>query len=164
MKSEGADRSGFSIIEAVLALGVVAVSLIAILGLMPVSIKTNQNSQEQTTASAIATDILSDLYATSTTKSTSAHYSIPIPLPGALATPAPMYLNASGQWNQTPPQPTPPTVFQSDSRYGVQIRFVGPTSGTRASTTGTIFVWWPATVPLSNASGFIGTYVALDRN
>src|SRR5438874_8264067 len=161
MKSEGADRSGFSIIEAVLALGVIAVSLIAILGLMPVSIKTNQNSQEQTTAWAIATDILSDLYATPTTSSTSAHYSIPIPLPGAIAGPAPMYLNASGQWNQTPPQPTPPTVLQSDSRYGVQIRLVGPGGGTRASTTGTIFVWWPATVPLSNASGFTGTYIAL---
>lgn len=163
MKRPTSNNIAFSLIEVTLALGVIAFCLVAVLGLVPVSIKTNQSSQEQTSTANIGADVIADLYATPTTQSTSKHYAIAIPVAGGTASTT-RYLNESGQWNQAPPQPTPPTAAQSDSRYGVQVRLIGPNAGTRASTVGTLFVWWPATVPLSNAAGSISSYIAIDRN
>jgi uncharacterized protein (TIGR02598 family) len=55
--------SAFSLVEVTLALGVAAFCLIAVLGLLPASIKTQQASIQQTTANSIISQIFSDLRA-----------------------------------------------------------------------------------------------------
>src|SRR5690349_21540030 len=55
--------AGFSLVELTLALGVAAFCLIALLGLLPASLKTQQNSIEQTVANGVITEILGDLRA-----------------------------------------------------------------------------------------------------
>ena len=52
---------GFSLVEVTLALGIAAFCLLAIFGLIPVGLASNQNSISQTSASDIATMIVADL-------------------------------------------------------------------------------------------------------
>jgi len=63
MKQSLPKTSGFSLVEVTLALGVAAFCLIAVLGLLPASLKTQQASIEQTTANSIISQIYSDLRA-----------------------------------------------------------------------------------------------------
>jgi type II secretory pathway pseudopilin PulG len=55
--------SGFSLVEVALALGVAAVCLLVLLGLLPTGTKTQQNSIQQTTANQILSQICSFLRA-----------------------------------------------------------------------------------------------------
>src|SRR5881628_1228116 len=55
--------AGFSLVEVTLALGVAAFCLIAVLGLLPTSLRTQQASIEQTVANGVITEILGDLRA-----------------------------------------------------------------------------------------------------
>jgi len=55
--------TGFSLVELTLALGVAGFCLIAVLGLLPISAKTNQAAIQQTTANAIISEIAADLNA-----------------------------------------------------------------------------------------------------
>jgi type II secretory pathway pseudopilin PulG len=52
---------GFSLVEVVLALGVIAFALVGIMGLFPVALKSAQESQRETRATLIAQQIFSDL-------------------------------------------------------------------------------------------------------
>jgi uncharacterized protein (TIGR02598 family) len=55
--------AAFSLVEITLALGVGAFCLIAVLGLLPTGLKTQQTSIQQTTANTISSQILADLSA-----------------------------------------------------------------------------------------------------
>jgi type II secretory pathway pseudopilin PulG len=55
--------AGFSLVEVALALGVAAICLVTMLGLLPAGVKTQQNSIEQTTANQIISQIYSFLRA-----------------------------------------------------------------------------------------------------
>ena len=55
--------AAFSLVEVALALGVAAFCLIAVLGLLPASLKTQQASIQQTTANSIISQIFTDLRA-----------------------------------------------------------------------------------------------------
>jgi uncharacterized protein (TIGR02598 family) len=55
--------SAFSLVETTFALGVAAFALLAILGMLPVSLKTQQAGVQQTTANAIISSIFADLRA-----------------------------------------------------------------------------------------------------
>jgi len=57
------DASAFSLVEVTLALGVAAFCLIAVLGLLPTSLKTQQVSIQQTTANQIVSTVFSFLRA-----------------------------------------------------------------------------------------------------
>src|SRR5438874_9387261 len=63
MKRPLSGSAAFSLVEVTLALGVDAVSLIVVLGLLPASLKTQQSSIQQTTANQIISTIYSDLRA-----------------------------------------------------------------------------------------------------
>jgi uncharacterized protein (TIGR02598 family) len=58
---------GFSLVEVVLALGVVAFAIVAILGVIPVGLSSGRSSQSETRAAQIAQDILSSLASQSQT-------------------------------------------------------------------------------------------------
>lgn len=55
------EAEAFSLVEVVLALGVIAFALIAILGVFPVGLATQHSAQDDTRAAQIAGDILSSL-------------------------------------------------------------------------------------------------------
>jgi uncharacterized protein (TIGR02598 family) len=63
MKCSSHKTAAFSLVEIVLALGVVAFALIAVVGMLPVSLKTQQASVQQTTATSISTQIVTELTA-----------------------------------------------------------------------------------------------------
>jgi type II secretory pathway pseudopilin PulG len=63
MKQPMPRMAAFSLVEVTLALGVAALCLIAVLGLLPTSLKTQQTSMQQTTANQIISTIFSDLRA-----------------------------------------------------------------------------------------------------
>ncbi len=63
MKWSLAETAAFSLVEVTLALGVAAFCLVAVLGLLPTSLKTQQASIQQTTANSIISQIFSDLRA-----------------------------------------------------------------------------------------------------
>jgi uncharacterized protein (TIGR02598 family) len=63
MKSSSPEAAAFSLVELTLALGVAAFCLLAVLGLLPTSLKTQQASIQQTTANQIVSTIFSDLRA-----------------------------------------------------------------------------------------------------
>jgi uncharacterized protein (TIGR02598 family) len=63
MKRWLAGNVAFSLVEVTLALGVAAFCLIAVLGLLPTGLRTQQASIEQTTANTISSQIVADLSA-----------------------------------------------------------------------------------------------------
>ena len=66
----------FSLVELVLALGVLAFCLIAVFGLMPVGMQTNRNATSQTAATNIIGGIVADLRATPAAATTSPQFAI----------------------------------------------------------------------------------------
>lgn len=52
---------GFSLIEVVLALGIISFALVGIMGLFPIALKSSQESQRETRATIIAQQIVNDL-------------------------------------------------------------------------------------------------------
>ena len=63
MKRSPPEAAGFSLVEVTLALGVAAICLITLLGLLPAGVKTQQTSIQQTTANQIISQIFSFLRA-----------------------------------------------------------------------------------------------------
>jgi len=63
MKRPPPETAAFSLVEVALALGVAAFALLAIMGMLPMSLKTQQASIQQTTANTIISQIFSDLRA-----------------------------------------------------------------------------------------------------
>jgi uncharacterized protein (TIGR02598 family) len=63
MKRPLSGSAAFSLVEVTLALGVAAFVLLAIIGMLPTSLKTQQASIQQTTANQIISQIFSDLRA-----------------------------------------------------------------------------------------------------
>jgi uncharacterized protein (TIGR02598 family) len=138
--------AGFSLVEVTLALGVMAICLIAVFGLLPVGLNSNQAAIQQTATSAVLTMISEDLHSTPKTASSSLRFNIPIP-DGAT-----LYFNESG---------TPDS--QANSRYRAAVTFTPSTN--RLATSGRILISWPAQQDdPSKASGSVETFLALDRN
>jgi len=63
MKRPLSETAAFSLVEVTLALGVAAFALLAILGMLPTGLKTQQTSTQQTTANTIMSQIFADLSA-----------------------------------------------------------------------------------------------------
>lgn len=63
--SASSDKSGFSLIEIILAIGIISFALVGILGLFPVAVNAATNSQRETQAALIARTIFDQLEARS---------------------------------------------------------------------------------------------------
>ena len=63
VKSRADEIAGFTLVEVTMALGIAAVCLIPLIGLLPTSLKTQQSSIQQTTANQIISQISSFLRA-----------------------------------------------------------------------------------------------------
>src|SRR5437762_1850414 len=76
MKRLAHSTAAFSLVEITLALGVAAIFLIAIFGLLPVGVQINQKSTSQTDATAIMSNVIADMRATPAGTSPSTQYNI----------------------------------------------------------------------------------------
>jgi Tfp pilus assembly protein PilV len=153
--------NGFSLIEVTLALGVAAVSLLAIFALLPVGIKTNQLAIEQTASTNVLSAITADLRATPVTTTrggaaTSPRFGIPIPAnPVGANITSNLYFTTEGEFS---------TTLTPISRYCVSITFLPNGAGARTATFAHLRAAWPAAAALTNAEGTAEWFVALDRN
>ena len=139
----------FSLVEVTLALGVAAVALIAIFGLLVTGTQTNHTAVAQTAASDILTAVAADLRATPKTSTTSTQFGIQI------GTDTPLYFNAAGQAS---------TTRNNDSRYLLWIKFPA-NGGGRTATFVHLRMTWPAAAdPTKPNTSAAETFVALDRN
>jgi uncharacterized protein (TIGR02598 family) len=152
-------RSGFSLVEICLALGIAAFCLVAIFSLLPIGLRGNMESSEETVATGILSLVSADLQSCPVTTprgqaATTVQFGIPIPgNPVAAETVvAPRYFSESG-YDGTSAQP--------NSHYRVDVTFL-TNSGTHAATMAHVKASWPSAAP--NPLGRIETLVALDRN
>ena len=151
------NAKGFSLVEVTLAIGIAGFALLAIFGLLPVGLSSNQASIQQTEAANIVTGIMADLRQvpnavtlaanTNTLSSVSPRYGIDAA--GAGST---VYLDESGALKSAAAQ----------ARYKAVVQLTQPSAGQRTATYGSIVISWPAAA--TNSSGTLKNFVALDRN
>jgi uncharacterized protein (TIGR02598 family) len=160
MKQRSQACSAFSLAEVTLALGVAAVAFISILGMLPVALKTQQTSIEQTIASNIISEIIGDLRAAyNGPGSNSSQFGVELRrLPPGLAqkyTPAPIYFALDG----TQLQGAAGAVFKTT------ITYFSATNITDATLTlVNLKVTWPAAQnDLTKVAGSVETVAVIDR-
>ena len=147
-------RSGFSLVEVTLALGVAAFCLLAVFGLLPIGLKTQQTAIEQTAATRIVSAVVSDLRSTARATTTSSLFTINIPANTASSS-STLYFDTEGHFSPT---------IGANSRYRLTITFIPNSTGGRGATFAHLLVTWPAAASTANAAGAAETFLALDRN
>jgi uncharacterized protein (TIGR02598 family) len=156
--------NGFSLVEVTLALGVAAISLVAIFGLLATGLQTNYSATEQTASSDILAAVAADLRATPKTTplaspTPSLQFGINIPAnPVSSPGPSPttLYFNAQGQSSTSP---------NASSRYRLVITFRPNGAGSRTATFVDLRMTWPAAAaPTSANTGAAEIFAALERN
>ena len=153
--------NAFSLVEVTLALGIAAVSLLAIFALLPVGVKTNQIAIEQTASTDVLSAVAADLRATPVTTprggaATSPRFGIAIPPNpvGANATTT-LYFTSEGLFS---------TTLAPGSRYRVSVTFFPNGAEARTATFAHLNATWPAPAAPIKAEGTAEMFVALDRN
>lgn len=162
--------AAFSLVEVALALGIAVFALVAIIGLIPVGLNSNQASSEQTAAAGLAAAMVADLRAAPVAVppalKNSPRYQVPLP-PSGYATHS-LFLKEDGSAaggvdaNADPSQ---------DPRYRASLFITAPTSATqKGATIVRILITWPAVadsqaaVPPVKFSGSYEVLTALNRN
>ena len=138
--------AAFSLVEVTLALGIAALCLIAVLGLMPVAALTNRNATSQTAVTNVIASVIADMRAT--TSSTSPQYGI------TFGTTKTLYFDDAGQFA---------TSLGANSRYRVRITFPSSPSGLSYAD---VKASWPAPVDPATTTpgGTVEIFAAFDRN
>src|SRR3954451_634146 len=166
MKRELQNGRAFSLVEVVLALGVVAVCLFAVAGMFPVALKTQQTSIQQTTANEIIAQILADLRA-----------DVRLP-PGQASKEQTSGFNLHGHWaavsrpdtiyfttdgDQTPAGGINLSPVPSDAVFRVKITYLLPPTST--TSLADIAVTWPSQVDPDSGvpAGKVETFIAVNR-
>jgi len=125
----------FSLVEVVLALGVIAIAITAILGLLPVALSTGHSAQDETRAAQIAEDMISAMTSQAPTSFT--NVTLPVPPTIDLTNPSGYTFSADNDGNLAAYSPSLPyTVILAinpnpagfDSGYASQVtvRVVSP--------------------------------------
>ena len=162
MKHRSHARRAFSLAEVTLALGIAGFAFIAILGMMPVALKVQQASVQQTTANEIMAAILNDLRADvvlppgQTSKETDSGFG----LHGhwaQVATPDTLYFTNAGNQTGSVNASGPDAVFRAKITY-----LFPPTTTTSVAN---VTITWPAQVDPTTGTpaGSVGTYIAVNR-
>ena len=155
--------SAFSLVELTLAIGVAAVCLVTVLGLLPVGVQTNRNAASQTAATNIIAAVVADMRATPRCQPTSNQYQIQlgtqVGCPAVFsATNKTLYFDGTGYST---------TSSDTNSRYQLNVAFnVGNLTGicSAASPCATLTLTWPAQANPTSASGSVQVAAVLDRN
>ena len=162
--------SGFSLVEVTLALSVAAFCLIAVFGLLPVGLNSNQASIEQTAAAGMATRISADLRAAPPAALKSPLYQITFPVRDPASSKSETHTFFLKEDGTVAGNPDTDTNAGQNPRYRATLSFSAPAANQRTTTTVRLFLTWPAvadmtaSLPPSKFSGSFETVVALDRN
>jgi type II secretory pathway component PulJ len=164
MKYPSRSYSAFSLAEVALALGVAGVAFIAVLGMMPVGLKTQQASVNQTKANAVMSQAINYLRADvrlppglaknsqGDWTTLNGHWGTPVHLPDTLFFTGDG-LEINGSVNQSAPQNA---VFRATITY-----LLPPTATTSIAK---ITVSWPAAqTDLTKVAGSIEMFAAVNR-
>jgi uncharacterized protein (TIGR02598 family) len=140
--------AAFSLLEVVLALGVAAFCLIAVLGLLPVGVQTNRNANSQTAVSNIIATVVSDLRTTPAAATTSPEFAITFDAEKTL------FFDASGQASLS---------LSADSRYRLNVTWNAAPTGLHYAV---LKATWPAEVDPATTppGGSVEIFAAFDRN
>jgi uncharacterized protein (TIGR02598 family) len=141
----------FSVVEVAIALAIASFCLVAIFGLLPVGLASNQISTEQTAAANIVRGIVADLEATGTNSTVSAVYAVN--MSSGTST---LFFSESGKIESN----------AGAARCRARIFIDPPASGSKGITNVRIVMTWPAPVDpaLINPPGSYEAFTALDRN
>src|SRR6266536_1867537 len=155
--------AAFSLVEITFALGVAGFCLIAVLGMLPVSLKTHQASVQQTTANQIIAQIFSDLRADLLLPPGQASHEDEsgFHLHGHWAEmlqPDTLYFSQEGKWLQTGGSPPSDAVFRAVITYN-------PLPPSQTTSLANIVVSWPAQVDPATGvpAGSVTTLLAVNR-
>jgi uncharacterized protein (TIGR02598 family) len=158
--------AAFSLVEIAFALGVAAFAFVAVLGMLPVGLKTQQGGIQQTTANSIISQIVGKLRA-----------AVRVP-PGQQDQSDSKWLlhphTGSGPWD-----PTPDTLFftnegnsvgsgiTNDSVYRATITYFQPPTPGYTTSLADITVSWPPQFAPTDSTGVLAgkveTFVAINR-
>lgn len=174
VKSRVDQIAGFTLVEVTLALGVAAICLIPLIGLLPTSLKTQQNSIHQTTANQIISQISSFLRADVRLPPGQASKACPDPpdpnepcdwsnLNGHwrnAATPDTMYFTNEAKPTGTVTQPN---NVPADAVFRAKITYMAPP--TQTTSLASIRVTWPAAIDPDSGvpAGSVTTLLAVNR-
>ena len=152
MKRLAHSTAAFSLVEITLALGVAAIFLIAIFGLLPVGVQINQKSTSQTDATAIMSNVIADMRATPASSSTSTEYNINL---------------TAGSTTMLLFRDTLQLTSLNNARYRLFVRIPANPAGTNAARFAYLRVTWPAAVvdpTTTTPAGLTETFAAFSRN
>ena len=155
------NRRAFSLVEVTLALGIAAVCLIAVFGLMPVGVQTNRNATSQTAATSILSDVIADMRATPKPPAinTSVQYHV------IFGTSKTLYFDSENRCSIDLSGSTRPDGSawspNIQTRYQMNITFPWTSGNTYGAD---LKVSWPAAAIPTNASGSTEMFGAFDRN
>jgi hypothetical protein len=151
------------------ALGIAAFCLLSLLGLLSVSLNSNQNALQQTGASRVAAAIMADLRTTQTMTPitvTSPLFGIALPPTGTVT--RTFFLTEDGSPAGLPGANADPSL---NPWYRATIVLTAPATGTQKfATMARLFLTWPAladgvaAAAPANYSGSFEVMAALDRN
>ena len=164
MKRSLSGTAAFSLVEVTLALGVAAFCLIAVLGMLPVALKTQQASVQQTTANQILSEATADLRASvryppglqdklnDQQKTLKGHWAL-VGTPDTL-----YYTNEGAQTGGITPATVP-----SDAVFRLTLTYLLPPTDTTSMAN--ITVTWPAQVDPATGTpaGSVQTFIAVNR-
>jgi uncharacterized protein (TIGR02598 family) len=139
----------FSLIEVTLALGVAAISLIAIFGLLPIGAETSRNATSQTAAINILANLTADIRATPSASAMSTQYNVTFGIPQTL------YFDELGGFTSAP---------TSESKYRVDLAYPTGSGLSHAPLYVRLAVRWPAQANPANATGTAQLFAAFDRH
>jgi uncharacterized protein (TIGR02598 family) len=157
-------RSGFSLVEVTLALGVAAFCLISVMGLLPIGVQTNRAAVQQTTANDILSAVVSDIRTVpkvpngpgNSSKQFKLYFGNP-----HNNQPQFLYFSNEGSTGSKSDQSTSDTTFYATISY-----MPNPAgAGSRTATLVDVKVSWPYNGNTSSTpAGFVETFLSLDRN
>ena len=153
--------AAFSLVEVTLALGVAAFCMIAVFGLLPVGVQTNQRATSQTSATSIMANVIADLRATPNPPSlnTSVQYQI------RFSNSKTLYFDSSGRCSTDLAGTIKPDSFSwsppIQTRYQLNVTFPWTSGLTYGAD---LKVTWPAAATVTNARGSTEMFAAFDRN
>jgi type II secretory pathway pseudopilin PulG len=174
VKSRGDHIAGFTLVEVTLALGVAAICLIPLIGLLPTSLRTQQSSIQQTTANQILSQLSSFLRADVRLPPGQASKACPDPpdpnepcdwsnLNGHwrnVATPDTMYFTNEAKPTGTVTQPN---NVPADAAFRAKITYMTPP--TQTTSLASIRVTWPAAIDPDSGmpAGSVTSLLAVNR-
>jgi uncharacterized protein (TIGR02598 family) len=164
MKQPLSKAAAFSLVEVTLALGVAAFCLLTVFAMLPVALKTQQASMQQTTANHVMSEILADLRADAR-----------LP-PGQVSKEGDSGFGLHGHWAQVY---APDTLYftneafmtgsvnvtspPADAAFRAKITYLFPPNA--STSIAKVIVSWPAQVDLATVvpAGSVETFIAVNR-